>query len=64
MKVILIDNLNREYIEDNLLKDNLSESEARKMADDYNKSHGPCWDWFAKVVPADYRLSRGIADLV
>lgn len=64
MKVILIDNFDREYIEDRLLKDNLTEFEAKKTADDYNKSYSQNWDWFAKAVPDDYRLSRGMADLV
>ena len=63
-KVILIDNFNREYVEDKLLKDNLSEIEAKKIANDYNKQHSSNWYWFAKAVDDNYRLSHGIKDFI
>lgn len=65
MKVILVDNYNRETVADKLLKDNLSATDAAKTANDYNKKFaGMNWDWFAKAVPDDYHLSRGIEDLI
>lgn len=64
MKVILVDNFDRECIADRLLKDNLTESEAKKIANDYNQSHSTQWDWFAEAVPDDYHLSRGMLDMI
>lgn len=63
-KVILVDNFNREYIEDKLLKDNLTDREADDMANDYNSKRTSNWDWFARAVPDDYKLWRGIEEII
>lgn len=62
-KTILVDNLNRETEADILLKEDVSEEEAEKLANDYNAAHGPNAAYFAKAVPDEYRLWRGMADL-
>lgn len=62
-KVILVDDLNREYIEDKILKENVTDQEAGKLADDYNQKH-PHGSWFAKAVNDSYKLWRGMVELV
>ena len=57
MKVVLIDNFNREEVSDILLKANLTEEEATEEAEKYNRGHrfGPC-EWFAVVKEDEYEL--------
>lgn len=62
MKVILVDNYARESVADSLLIDALSEEEAKAVAEEYNSSN--IGYWYAKVVPDDHRLNRGMEDLV
>jgi len=62
-KVVLVDNLNREIIEDKILKENVTEQEAHKLADAYNQKH-PHDSWFARVVDDNYKLWRGMAELI
>lgn len=62
-KVVLIDNLNREIIEDKILKENVTDQEAEKLADAYNRKH-PGDSWFARAVADNYKLWRGMAELV
>ena len=38
MKIVLVDDFNRETVNDVLLKDNLSLEEANKIAEEYNKN--------------------------
>lgn len=61
-KVILTDNFNRDYIEDRLYADNLTEEEAEQQAKQYNEKHGPGWDWYAKKVADDHKLWGGITE--
>ena len=63
-KAILVDNLDRETEADILLKDDISDEEAEQLAKDYNAAHGPNASYFARAVPDDYKLWRGMADLV
>ena len=64
-KLILVDNFNREYIADVLVEDNLDVKEANEKANKYNDEHRNMnWDWFAKVVPDDYKLWRGMEELI
>lgn len=64
-KLILIDNFNREHIADILVEDNLDEGDANIRANKYNDEHRNMnWDWFAKAVSDDYKLWRGMEELV
>lgn len=64
-KLILVDNFNREHIADVLVEDNLDEKEANEKANKYNDEHRNMnWDWFDKVVPYDYKLWRGMEELI
>lgn len=64
-KLILVDNFNRETVADVLVEENLSEKEANKKAGDYNNEHRSVnGDWFAKAVSDDYKLWRGIEELI
>lgn len=65
MKIIGVDNLARESVADVLVAENVSEFYAETMVDALNKRF--CHDYgglFFKLVPDDYRLSRGMEDLV
>lgn len=57
MKVVLVDNFDRDYIADRLLADNLTQEDARALADDFNKKHASynCPD-FAVVKDDNYKL--------
>ena len=64
-KLILIDNFNREHIADVLVEDNLDEEEANVKANKYNDEHRNMnCDWFAKAVSDDYKLWRGMEELI
>lgn len=63
-KVVLVDNFNRDEVEDRLYEENLNQKDAVRIAAEYNSKHAPGWDWYANAVPDDYVLSRGIADFV
>lgn len=63
-KVVLVDNLNRETIADVLLEGNLTDDEAERKADEYNKSHGPNPSYWARKVDDEYRLWGGMAEFV
>ncbi|MER9436674.1 hypothetical protein NKJ04_17425 [Mesorhizobium sp. M0618] len=70
MKIIAVDNLNREYIADKHILGgipNASEHQAKAQEFcDWANSFG-CSDFygmFYRVVENDYRLSRGMEDLI
>ena len=64
-KLILTDNYNRETVADVLVEDHLSNDYAQLRADAYNDKYKHAnWDWFAKAVPDDYKLWRGMQELV
>lgn len=63
-KVVLVDNFDRENIPDQLLKDEITEEEANELADEYNRCHQGSYDWYARAVADDYRLWRGIEELI
>lgn len=63
-KVVLVDNFDRETVADILLKDDITDSEASQLADEYNASHGSNWSYFARAVNDDYRLWRGMEELM
>lgn len=62
-KLILADNYNREYIKDILVAANINEETAKKKADEYNDLHYH-GNYFARVVPDDYKLWKGISEFV
>ena len=62
-KLILTDNYNREYIKDVLVTANINEETAKEKANEYNDLH-PRGDYFARVVPDDYKLWEGISELI
>ena len=65
MKVVLISNFNDEAVPESLLADELDQAQAYMMADEWNEKN--CDDnstYYAVVKPDDYRLWRGMADLV
>jgi hypothetical protein len=70
MMIIAVDNLNREEIADDLLVAGLPDNDqvrakAQEFCDWLNQY--TCDDYggrFHRIVPNDYRLSRGMADLV
>lgn len=63
MKVIRVDNYNRESIADSLIEEGLSEDQARAKAAELNDSLRD-HNWFYRAVADDYRLSRGMDDIV
>lgn len=68
MKIIGTDNLNRDEVKDRLFMEGVNESDvpfAIRVCESLNDmlchDHGGT---FYKIVPDDYRLSRGMEDLV
>lgn len=64
MKVAGLDNLARESVADVLVRDEMNPQAAQAMADEMNAEAGlnpPRW---YVAVEDDYRLSRGMEDLV
>lgn len=50
MKVICIDNFNRDYISDSLVRENLTDEEADKLVKEHNdQMSAHCQDYFKKV---------------
>lgn len=65
MKVVLISNFNEENVAESLYKENLDNIQAEQEVKEWNDKN--CSDYstyFAVVKPDDYRLWRGMADLV
>ena len=48
---------------DILVAANINEKTAKKKADEYNALH-PHGDYFARAVPDDYKLWRGMSELM
>jgi len=65
MKVIGVDNFGRETVADHLVAEGLSDEEAKRMCDELNTKHGGegAFIWY-RVMPDDYRLWRGMEDLI
>lgn len=61
-KLVLVDNYNRESVEDILVEANISEEEAKQKAEEYNKHNSN--DCYAVVRSDDYKLWGGISELV
>lgn len=66
MKIICVDNYARETVADRLVADNIKSEEYAKcmckaLCDKYSSEYST--EWF-QVVDDNYRLSRGMEDLV
>lgn len=64
MKVVLVDNYDRETVEDLLLAENVSQEEAEQIADAYNEKQTDSAPYWAVVKNDDYRLWRGMRDVL
>ena len=64
MKVVLTSNWNNESIAEVTLTENLDEIQAEQKAQEYNEGTSDGSTYYAVVKPDDYRLWRGMADLV
>ncbi len=64
MKVVLVDNLNREEVADVLHKENLSPDMAEIEASEWNRKHYTQFGYYAMVKEDDYKLWGGIKELV
>lgn len=69
MKIVGTDNLARESVKDHLWMDNIPNSEqcrimAQRVCDKLNEWLGDNAGSYYQVKPDEYRLSRGMADLV
>ncbi len=65
MKLVAIDNYDREEVADTLIAENVSERDAQVMADAWNARYsGDCADTYCVVKGDDYRLSKGMEDLI
>lgn len=65
MKVVDVDMFARESVADILIAENLSSQDASAMVGELNRNRTEDnSDRWARVVKDDYRLSRGMEDLV
>lgn len=64
-KIVAVDNYNRDEVADFLVADNItSELAGKQMVEALNEKDGPGGAYFYKLFPAEYRLSRGMEDLI
>lgn len=72
-KVVLVDNFDREIVADKMLTTDVKGNsipasiglkDACRIVEEYNNSYPDDWDWYAKVVPVDYKLWGGMEELV
>jgi hypothetical protein len=64
MKIVMVDNYNRDSVADVLIAENVNENYAQKIVEFLNEKEGEnSTNWFS-LKPDDYRLSRGMEDLV
>lgn len=63
MKIICVDNYNRENVADSLVCENVNEVYGKWIVELLNKSRVRSDQDFYRLVDNDYRLSRGMEDL-
>lgn len=56
MKVICVDNFNRDWMPDQLIKENLTPIEAEALAKKKNRKEGKYTDIYYRAVEDDYEL--------
>jgi hypothetical protein len=65
MKIIKKDNFDRESIADETIAENVEDYYAGLIVDFLSRTRASDYsDWVYKAVPDDYRLSKGMEDLV
>jgi hypothetical protein len=65
MKIIGVDNFNRESVADFLVCENVAnERVGQTMVDALNRESGDYGSYFYKLVPADHKLWRGMEELI
>lgn len=65
MKIVCVDNYARESIADRLVAENIAlKDEADAICESLNENAGNDSNYFYKVVEDDYRLWRGMEELV
>lgn len=64
-KVVLVSNFSNESVPECLLKSELDDIQAEQLAKEWNdKNCSDYSEYYAVIKPDDYRLWRGMADLV
>ena len=56
MKIIAIDNFNRENVDDMLVAENVNRYYGKLIVDLLNQKFSVNYDWFYKLVDDDYKL--------
>ncbi|MCR4362054.1 hypothetical protein NUG13_12015 [Bacillus subtilis] len=64
MKIILVDNFNREEVADNLIAENVNEFWGKRIVDALNDKEHEDSDNYFRLVKDDYVLWRGMDELV
>ena len=64
MKIVAVDNYNRDSVEHLLVAENVPEQYAQQIADLLNDHYVIRGDRFCRVYPDDYKLWRGMEELV
>ncbi len=58
MKIIAIDNFNRENVDDMLVAENVNRYYGKLIVDLLNQKFSVNYDWFYKLVDDDYKLYK------
>lgn len=58
MKIIAIDNFNRENVDDILVAENVNRYYGKLIVDLLNQKFSVNYDWFYKLVDDDYKLYK------
>ena len=64
MKIIAVDNLARETVADRLVFENIDQKTGEAMVQDANQGATGYTVWWYRLVEDDYRLNKGMEDLV
>ena len=64
MKIIAVDNFDRESVADKLIAENVSEYWGKRIVDALNEKLHEDSLYYFKLVPDDYVLWRGMEELV
>jgi len=64
MKVIRVDNYNRESVAEHVVKENLTILESRDLCAKLRRERPDGDDWWYMEKPDEYRLWRGREDLI
>lgn len=56
MKIVIVDNFNRDYISEQLYAEGVSEKEGQIMVEELNSKHGPASPYYYMLKPDNYKL--------